>query len=218
MTDSVLVRGIEFGCGQTQTCDVEQRVITEPARATRSLRDFTVPARIDDDRFYIVRRAERDHYTGVVRAPLLSVREAPQQLCVVALIARTVTSEACRPHAWCAVERLYAQSRVIGERRSSGTRCRMTRFREGVLDKRCVRFVGGVNPQLTLRHDVPRRSIQHGRDFAQLCSVAGRQDKAPAHSSRACFCADINERIPPLASCSMDSICLTENGAPSAVP
>src|SRR4029453_3179309 len=94
----------------------------------------------------------------------------------------------------------------------------MTRLGECILDKRCVRFAGGVNPKLALRHDVPGRSNQHRRDFAHLCSVAGRQDEALSHSSRACFCADTNERMPPLASCNIDSICLAENGAPSAVP
>src|SRR4029453_8585390 len=106
MTDSILVCRIEFGRGQTQACDVEQRVIAKSTRAARRQRDFAVPARIDDDRLCIFCRADRDKYTSVVGAPLCSAGETPQEFRVVALVARAFASEACRPHAWCAAERL----------------------------------------------------------------------------------------------------------------
>ena len=77
MAGPVLVRRIEFRCGQTKAGDVRQRVITRSTGATGRLDDLAVASRIDDDRLGVFSGAEGNDDAGGVRRTLGHAGQAP---------------------------------------------------------------------------------------------------------------------------------------------
>jgi hypothetical protein len=171
--NGVLLILAEFGTGLAEFRDKEIGVVAEAALSAWGVDDFAVPAALGDQRLGVVGIAHQHHHAVVVRAAAGLPREGGDELFVVARIGFRLARIAGGIHAGRAVERLDADTGVVGQRRQAGMRAGMARLGEAVLDEGDVRLGAFGDAEVGLRRGFDPERFEDARDFAQFAGVAG---------------------------------------------
>src|SRR5256714_472306 len=187
VAEAVLLGRFELGQGPPgRLVGEEERVVAEPVRAPRRVRDAAIYAALGPVEALAVRGSQRDGAEEVRRAASgRDAAEVTEQLAAPALLG---FGEARAAHAGPALQRVHAQPAVVGERPERGARRAGGRLGGRVLLEGRERLLGRLETQVGQRDQV---EIEVPEDLAHLRQLAwiGSRDQELHFASCACASA-----------------------------
>src|SRR5262245_23700956 len=121
MAHTVLLGGAQLGNGLVELRQFEDRVVSEPARASRPIHNESGPARLTKDgRWIEIPAKERDGTAVARRAPLMrNVSQLQQELLQIVDIACLRSSVARGVDAGGTMQLVDLESGIVGDRRQT---------------------------------------------------------------------------------------------------
>ena len=177
MADAVLQRRVEFGRAHALLVREEHRVVAETAAAARREQHAAFPHAFGDQRLRVVGVAQQREHADEARGAAF-VRHVAQRIQqfgdirgVVAVTARVARAVQTRR----AVQRIDAQTGIVGQRRQAGGARGVTRLEDRVLDERQSSFLGILDAEFGLRVQIDAGIAEQIAQFGEFSRIAAGQ-------------------------------------------
>ena len=206
MADAVLQRRVEFGRAHALLVREEHRVVAETAAAARREQHAAFPHAFGDQRLRVVGVAQQREHADEARGAAF-VRHVAQRIQqfgdirgVVAVTARVARAVQTRR----AVQRIDAQTGIVGQRRQAGGARGVTRLEDRVLDERQSSFLGILDAEFGLRVQIDTGIAEQIAQFRELSRIAAGQHQFHGASANDASSKDASssrsQRLPYMSS------------------